>query len=63
MKLEDYQSTSRFIIYEENDGTYSVVIRVNPFISKDQAKAFVDILASENGYEAEDILETKRTIN
>ncbi len=62
MKLDDYQNTSRFIIYEENDGTFSVVIRVNPFISKDQARAFIQVIANENGYEAEDIISEKKRI-
>ena len=62
MKLDDYQNTSRFIIYEENDGTFSVVIRVNLFISKDQARAFIQVIANENGYEAEDIISEKKRI-
>lgn len=59
MKSDKTQNTSRFIIFEEKDGTYSVVIRVNPFLSKIQAKEFIDVIALENGYETEDIFETE----
>ena len=50
MKSDKSQNTSRFIIFEEKDGTFSVVIRVNPFLTKKQAKEFIDIIAYENGY-------------
>ncbi len=59
MKSDKTQSTSRFIIFEEKDGTYSVVIRVNPFLSKIQAKEFIDVIALDNGYETEDIFDTE----
>ena len=63
MKLENFQNTSRFIIYEESDGSFSVVIKINPFLDKKQAKAFIDLIASEHGYETNDIYEEDRTIN
>jgi len=65
MKSDRSQNTSRFIIFEEKDGTFSVVIRVNPFLSKKQAKEFIDIIAIENGYETEEIIDTgeQRTLH
>jgi len=60
MKSDNLQNTSRFVIYEEKDGTYSVVIKVNPFLSKDQAKNFIHIIATENGYDTE-LYETEET--
>jgi len=63
MKLEDYQSTSRFIIYEESDGTFTVVIKINPFTDKKTAKAFIDLIANEHGYETNEIIDTDKTIH
>jgi hypothetical protein len=65
MKSDKNQNTSRFIIFEEKDGTFSVVIRVNPFLTKKQAKEFIDIIAYENGYETEELIDTgeKRTLH
>ena len=65
MKSDKNQNTSRFIIFEEKDGTFSVVIRVNPFLTKKQAKEFIDIIAYENGYETEEFIDTgeKRTLH
>ncbi|MDA8668224.1 hypothetical protein N9M26_01050 [Alphaproteobacteria bacterium] len=65
MKSDKSQNTSRFIIFEEKDGTFSVVIRVNPFLTKKQAKEFIDIIAYENGYETEELVDTgeERTLH
>jgi hypothetical protein len=65
MKSDKSQNTSRFIIFEEKDGTFSVVIRVNPFLTKKQAKEFIDIIAYENGYETEELIDTgeERTLH
>lgn len=65
MKSDKTQNTNRFIIFEEKDGTYSVVIRVNPFLTKKQAKEFIDIIAYENGYETEELIDTgeERTLH
>lgn len=65
MKSDKTQNTSRFIIFEEKDGTFSVVIRVNPFLTKKQAKEFIDIIAYENGYETEELIDTgeERTLH
>lgn len=65
MKSDKSQNTSRFIIFEEKDGTFSVVIRVNPFLTKTQAKEFIDIIAYENGYETEELIDTgeERTLH
>jgi hypothetical protein len=65
MKSDKSQNTSRFIIFEEKDGTFSVVIRVNPFLTKKQAKEFIDLIAYENGYETEELIDTgeERTLH
>jgi len=65
MKSDKTQNTSRFIIFEEKDGTFSVVIRVNPFLTKKQAKEFIDLIAYENGYETEELIDTgeERTLH
>lgn len=65
MKSDKTQNTNRFIIFEEKDGTFSVVIRVNPFLTKKQAKEFIDIIAYENGYETEELIDTgeERTLH
>ena len=61
--LDDMLVRQRFMLLQNHDNTYSVIISVGNFDYKDDALDFVDQLSKEHEIEFTDVNQTNTTLN